>query len=264
MIQLVCIDVDGTLVGSSGTITANVWAALARAHARGLHLCLCSGRPGFGLTREFAERVSPRGWHAFQNGASVLNLGTGETLSSPLSAGLVADLIERARAADRILEIYSDTAFASESGSPVAAAHARFLGVPFAPTSFAALPRPVVRAQWLVPLDEAAAVMAEPHPGLEVAYSTAPVMPDTAFINLTGAGVSKASALQAIAGRLGVALSDVMMVGDGDNDLAALRVAGFPVAMGNGRPEVKAAARLVVGDVDDDGLVEALDAALAP
>ena len=52
------------------------------------------------------------------------------------------------------------------------------------------------------------------------------------------------------------------MVGDGYNDLEALRAVGFPVAMGNAEPAVRAAARLQVGHVDQGGLVEAIAAAL--
>jgi hydroxymethylpyrimidine pyrophosphatase-like HAD family hydrolase len=53
-----------------------------------------------------------------------------------------------------------------------------------------------------------------------------------------------------------------MMVGDGDNDLPALRIVGAPVAMGNAEPEVQAVARHVVGDVEHDGLVEAFELAM--
>jgi hydroxymethylpyrimidine pyrophosphatase-like HAD family hydrolase len=71
VIRLVCIDVDGTLLGTGGVLP-RVWAAIDRARAAGLRLALCSGRPAFGNTRALAERVEPRGWHVFQNGASIL------------------------------------------------------------------------------------------------------------------------------------------------------------------------------------------------
>ena len=58
---------------------------------------------------------------------------------------------------------------------------------------------------------------------------------------------------------LGVPLSDVMMVGDGHNDLPAIEAVGWGVAMANAEPEVLAAARLQVAHVDDDGAAEAID-----
>jgi hydroxymethylpyrimidine pyrophosphatase-like HAD family hydrolase len=47
------------------------------------------------------------------------------------------------------------------------------------------------------------------------------------------------------------------------NDLEGMKTVGFPVAMGNGEPEVRRAARCVVGAVDDGGLAEALEMAIA-
>ena len=50
-----------------------------------------------------------------------------------------------------------------------------------------------------------------------------------------------------------------MMVGDGHNDLDALRVVGHGVAMGNAEQEVIDQARYLVDTVDNDGLIEALE-----
>ena len=120
----------------------------------------------------------------------------------------------------------------------------------------------MVRAQWLVARAESDAIAAEPHDGLWYSPSVSPVMPDTAFVNITAAGVDKASAVGLVAEAYGVPVERVMMVGDGANDASALRAVGFPVAMGNAEPEALAAARYTVGHVDQLGLVEALDLAL--
>ena len=48
---------------------------------------------------------------------------------------------------------------------------------------------------------------------------------------------------------------------DGHNDLPAIEAVGWGVAMGNAEPEVVAAARLLVADVEDDGAAQAIDAA---
>jgi hydroxymethylpyrimidine pyrophosphatase-like HAD family hydrolase len=114
-----------------------------------------------------------------------------------------------------------------------------------------------VRAQWLVAHDDAAAVLAEPHPGLTYAASVSPVMPDTAFVNITAAGVDKGTAVRAVAKAYGVPLDRVMFVGDGQNDAAAMQIVGLPVAMGNAEPEARAVARRIVGHVDALGLLEA-------
>jgi hydroxymethylpyrimidine pyrophosphatase-like HAD family hydrolase len=54
-----------------------------------------------------------------------------------------------------------------------------------------------------------------------------------------------------------------MMVGDGHNDVPALQIVGYPVAMGNAPDDVADAARHRVAHVDHDGVAEALDRAVA-
>jgi Cof subfamily protein (haloacid dehalogenase superfamily) len=262
MIQLICVDVDGTLVGSGGRVHPRVWAAAERARAAGVRLALSSGRPGFGLTRGLAERLDADGWHIFQNGASVLRLPSGPSRSSPIAPGLIRSLIDDARARDVTLELYTDSEYAVERISDRARAHADLLGVPFAPRSLESLTDPIVRAQWLVSPEQAAALDAESHPGLEISTSTSPVMPDTRFMNITAAGVDKASALRTVATAYDVALDQVMFVGDGCNDVEAMRIAGHPVAMANAAPEARAVARTIVGDVDDGAVADAIGLAL--
>ncbi len=260
--RLVCIDVDGTLVGSGGAVHPGVWSAAERARAAGLRLAICSGRPAFGLAREYAVRLDADGWHSFQNGASVLHVGTGESRSVRLPSEVVVRLKERARATGRVLEFYTDDDYVVEAESPRVVAHAALLGVPYAPRPFVALPEPYVRAQWLLSHEEAAETLAEPHPGLEIAPSTSPIMPDTTFLNMTPTGVTKATAVRAIALSYGITLAQVMFVGDGGNDAPAMRIVGHPVAMANAEESLHEIATYTVGHVDEGGLIEALDRAI--
>lgn len=262
-VRLVCLDVDGTLLGASGGVSEVVWHAAERARAAGLRLAMCSGRPGFGVTRELAVRIDPDGWHCFQNGASVLHTGTGMSRSSELPPETVTMLVTRARRANRPLELYTDDDYVTESLSEVARLHAGLLGLPFTPRPYESLPPPIVRAQWLLTHDEVDAVLAEPHPGLEVSPSLGPALPDHVFVNLTRSGVDKGSAVRAIAAAYNIGLNDVMYVGDGFNDTPALRIVGWPVAMDNAEPAARALARHFVGNVEEDGVAQALAMAMA-
>ncbi len=259
---MVCIDVDGTLVGSGGAVHASVWPAVRNARDAGLRLVLCSGRPAFGLARSYAERLDGSGWHSFQNGGCVINLAHGTSRSSYLCTDTVRALITRARSTNRVLELYSDATYAVESRSRRAKAHARLLGVPFVPRPFESLEGAAVRAQWLLSHGEADVMFRTAPNDLEVALSTSPIMPDTTFVGMTRAGVTKATAVRAIANEYGVPLQRVMFVGDGGNDVSALQLVGFPVAMRNAEPSALASARLVVSDVDRGGLAEALALAI--
>ncbi len=241
----------------------SVWPAVARARASGLHLAICSGRPAFGKSRDYAAQLDPTGWHSFQNGASVLHLGSGATRSAQLSASSVEYLRTRARDTGRVIEFYTDDDYVVEHDTPRARAHAGLLGVPFTPRPYAALPAPYVRAQWLLSHEEAEITLVEAHPGLEISASTSPIMPDTTFLNMTPVGINKATAVQAIALSYGLTLAQVMFVGDGGNDAPAMRIVGHVAVMANAEPSLFALADHTVGHVDDGGLAQALDLAVS-
>ena len=55
-------------------------------------------------------------------------------------------------------------------------------------------------------------------------------------------------------GEFGAPLSDVVVFGDGTNDVSMFRPEWTSVAMGNAIPTLKAKADLVTTDVDHDGI----------
>jgi Cof subfamily protein (haloacid dehalogenase superfamily) len=257
-IKLICIDADGTLLDSAGTVPAGVWQAVENLRRRGVRLALCSGRPAFGITRDYAERLDADGWHIFQNGASVVQPGTGMTDSVALPPDVVRDLIRRSRERGLLLELYGDFEYAVERDADRTRRHAALLGQPFRTRPFESLAVPVVRGQWLIAHDERDSILADAPAGLNVCPSLAPTMADTTFMNMTAAGIDKGSALRAVATAYGIALDRVMMIGDGDNDVGALRLAGQAVAMGNASEAARAVAHTIVKHVDEGGLLQAL------
>ena len=273
-IRLVFVDIDGTLVGSGGDVHPAVWPAAERLRAAGVRLAICSGRPGYGVARQYAERLDPDGWHIFQNGASVFDLATGARRSSVLPDAVMTQLLAQARANGLTLELYGDDDFLVEPGAADiarhgdgrAARHADLLGVPYRPGPLreyaSALGGTPVRAQWLLAHVDAPAVLADPPAGARLVPSSSPVMLDTTFVSVLAPGIDKVVAVRAVAEAYGLPLSAVMFVGDGANDAAAMAAVaeggGLAVAMANAEPEALAVAGHVTGHVDAGGLADAL------
>jgi hydroxymethylpyrimidine pyrophosphatase-like HAD family hydrolase len=83
----------------------------------------------------------------------------------------------------------------------------------------------------------------------------------TSWLDIAPDGVTKASALEVVASKLGIDRSRVFAAGDGRNDIDMLRWAargGDSVAMGQADPEVKHAAGRITGSIDEGGLLAAL------
>jgi hypothetical protein len=273
-VRLVCIDVDGTLVGAAGTVHPRVWEAADRLRAAGVRIAVCTGRPGFGNTRAIASRLDADGWHVFQNGASVVHANGGGSRSVALDDAALDALVAQAHATGHTLELYGDDDYAVRPGpadtADRARRHAALLGVAYPAHPFEAFARArrgrLVRAQWMLAHDEAAAMLAAPPPGARMVPSGSPVMPETTFISVLAPDVDKVVGVRQVAAAYDVPLAAVMFVGDGANDAAAMAAVGagggWSVAMANAEPEALAVARLVVGHVEDGGLADALTRAL--
>ena len=97
---------------------------------------------------------------------------------------------------------------------------------------------------------------------LRRALGDAPVtVESTGFaVHLMEAGCGKAPALARALGRRGLTLKDCVVLGDGDNDVAMLRAAGFGVSFASASPRARAAARYVTRAEYARGFVEGLKA----
>ncbi|MBF7023428.1 Cof-type HAD-IIB family hydrolase [Staphylococcus kloosii] len=77
-------------------------------------------------------------------------------------------------------------------------------------------------------------------------------------IEITHADAQKGIALQTIADRLQVDMSDVMAIGDNLNDVSMLERAGYSVAMANATDEVKATAKFETESNENSGVGKAI------
>ena len=79
------------------------------------------------------------------------------------------------------------------------------------------------------------------------------------FNEIVSPGVSKASAIKILAKKFNIDISEVMAIGDSDNDLPMLKAAGKSIAMGNARDEIKNVCDYVTADCADNGFAQAVD-----
>lgn len=262
MIRMIALDVDGTLLTPEGTVLDGTAEAIRAARARGVRVVLSTGRSApeavwlTGLAgcdsravclggaaiadmadgRHLARRDIPG-----ELAGPVLGLLRGKPLACMVFAGETNLLDPYSSAvfhATYPYPAYLDTTVVAEDlpgwlrahGQPLTKIHAE--GAP----------------ELFPPLRKALGRM----PGLALTSSG----PDN--FEVVAAGVDKGRALCRLAEEWGIAPGEIAAVGDSDNDLAMLKAVGWPVAMGNAAPEVKAAARMVTASNREDGVGRAI------
>ena len=79
------------------------------------------------------------------------------------------------------------------------------------------------------------------------------------YLEIIHQGVDKATALLALGQKLGIAPSEMIAIGDMDNDIAMLRMAALGIAMGNAPMNVQEEADWVTDTNNRDGVAVAIE-----
>jgi HAD superfamily hydrolase (TIGR01484 family) len=256
--RLVATDLDGTIVRGDGTISERTVAAFSRVEAAGARFVLVTGRPPRVMPL-VAAAFGHRGTAICSNGALAYDMRTDTVTAARL---IQPEVLAGAAAALRAAIPGIGIAVEYPDGR---AADDVYEAISW--DSNAAIPRPGEEALFARP----AAKLLGRHLGYtpdELLAMAAPVLDGLVsvshsngkgLIEAAAAGVSKATAVAALAARHGIGAADVIAFGDMPNDLPMLTWAGTSCAVANAHPDVLAAATYVIGSNDDDGVAEYLE-----
>jgi Cof subfamily protein (haloacid dehalogenase superfamily) len=253
--QVVASDLDGTLVRSDGTISDRTCDALRRIEAQGTLLVLVTGRPPRWM-QPVIDRTGVSGLAICANGALLYDLGNGEVVAEhTLAAEVAADLAAAIRAE------LPDVSFAVENSQ----------GFAHEPTYVPQWPAPDRRVgslDELLTAPVAKLMVKDPakHPELILAAVRRIAGEDAivtfsgdSLLEISGPGISKASALAELCAERGVEAGQVLAFGDMPNDLPMLHWAGHGVAVANAHQDVLDIADEVTGSNDEDGVAQVLE-----
>lgn len=262
--RLIASDIDGTILGHDGSISARTVAAFRDAAAAGVDIVFVTGRPPRWLD-PIREQIGHTGTVICSNGAVTYDLPTETVLSSHL---LPWETVERARSI--ILRLAPTARFAIET---LAGFHVEpgFLA-PEQRVLVSGEPGPLTQkkadsgiVKFLAIVRDGSAdeflglVRAELAGLLSVTHSA----PEMALLEMGPLGVNKAVALAEYAASRGVVAADVVAFGDMPNDIEMLGWAGSGYAMASGHPEALAAAALTAPGFADDGVARVIEERLA-
>lgn len=261
--RLIATDLDGTLLRDDGTVSPRTIAALAAAEAAGIEVFFVTGRPARWMGA-VAEHLAGHGMAILSNGAAVHDLRARRLIEAfPLPEDDALAVAHAVRAA------LPGTAFAVERADSFRREPAY---PPFEPDGAAPAPIEVLlaadRAEPLLKMLAKHETM-DPDAFLTAAAAVAggrvevTRSSETALIEVSGLGVSKASALARCCARRGVSAAEVVAFGDMPNDLGMLGWAGTSYAVANAHPDVLAATTHRAMANEDDGVARVIEQIVA-
>jgi Cof subfamily protein (haloacid dehalogenase superfamily) len=255
--RLVATDLDGTLVRSDGSVSDRTRAALALVEDAGVTLLFVTGRPPRWMA-PIVDATGHRGLAICANGALLYDLHTeqviDEHLLDPAAAAAVvaalrAEIPNLAFAVERGTAGFSrEAAYQSRWPQPgaVVAEIAELVALPVV--------KMLVRHAELNADDLLARARRVLGPSATLTHSST-----EGLLEISAAGVSKATGLARFAAERGLEAAHVLAFGDMPNDLPMLTWAGRSVAVANAHPEVIAAADEITAANDDDGVALVLE-----
>jgi magnesium-transporting ATPase (P-type) len=256
---LIALDVDGTIVGPGGVISARVRTAIKAVRAAGHHVLLSTGRSPVATVPVGTDLGLAGGFAVCSNGATSIGFGAVDPARHTVIAGRAFD-------PQALLLVLAKKV----PGLGVAAEGPGLRGF----RATATFPREELPgAVRLVSLDElgvsgASRLLVDARGSLRRVAAIVDGLGLSFFADLTGAvptaevlpsGVSKASALEEVRVALGVEAAHTVAIGDNVNDIEMLRWAARGIAMGHASSMVKDAAAEVTESYGNDGLAIVLE-----
>ncbi len=270
MIQIIGLDLDGTLLNDQKTICSRNVEALIKAKEQGAKIVLCSGRSPEGMQRELkALGLKEKGQYGIGlNGAVIYEADTSKmihrTLMKPEAA---AAMVETGRKfSDRMnVQLYTGSDVYVERWDETTDYYEKATGS-----------HPKLVENLMDHIDETVKIVffhnGEFDYSLEkitqlkndclpsVPEGTQCVISAPYLVEFFDESIDKGKGMDHLASYLNVTQQDVMCVGDQENDMPMLQYAGLSVVMANGAPHVKELADYVTkSDNNEGGVAEAVE-----
>ncbi len=260
-IRVVVLDVDGTLLDSKHELTPRVEKALRAAAAKGVQVVLATGKTRASMLKTI-DHLGLKTPGIYLQGLAIYD-GDGElrhqmTLEAAVARQILTFAEDRgyvmvAYSGERILahvfnrEVEQGLTVHHELAPEVVGPLQNLLGsMAFNKLIACGEPRAVKALRWQLNLQLGGSV--------RLMQAGIPTM-----LEILPPGGSKGTALRLLLKDMKVAPENVMAMGDAENDIEMIQLAGIGVAMGHADQPVKDAADHVTGTNDEDGVAQAIE-----
>jgi hypothetical protein len=259
-VKMVVLDLDGTVLTSGNTLTERTLLAVKACIERGIIVTLATGRI-FPSVLPFAQELGLKAPVITANGAEIRSPVDGKPLfTRPIPEDLAREIMTFFRKKGWYIQAYINDRLYVEQAEERAKDYGRLTFL-----------EPVPLGEGLYTLKGDPVKLLSITPTTEEAVEVRKAVQDRfgnrlyaavsnrLFVDMAHPEVSKAGGLRFLMDLEGIRRKETMVVGDSENDIPLFDLAGFSVAMGNARQDIKERAHFVTLSNDDDGVAFALE-----
>lgn len=263
-IKLVAIDIDGTLLNSNHQISEKTKEVIKQKTAEGVKIVLTSGRPLLGML-DYVEALgltSEADYIISYNGALAVNSKSKEpfvehslTHQDLLDLNNLSIELGSHQHFEDLEAIYTP----NKDISPYTVHEAQLTGMPLKYREIDEIsPNMAISKLMFIDDEEIISRVQKEIPAKYFEkYNIVRSMPF--FLEFLNKEASKGITVKNLAEKLGIKQSEVMAIGDNENDISMLEYAGTSVAMGNATEYTKTFANKITRSNDEDGVAYALE-----
>ncbi len=256
-IDLIALDLDGTLLAADESVSPGNRAAITRALKSGIRVVLVTGRgvdTPIRVSRELGLNLPVICCH----GALTKDFGANKVLEhTPVPLEYAKPMLEFAQRNNIAVAVYAEEMFLRPTGSQVFMQEMIGPNWREVPSLLDALATGAPTFIRFLGADAVEAMKREfGDLPLTYLYETWKDFIECVVLNRDA---NKKNALVRLCADFGVHSDSVLAIGDSRNDVPMLRWAGIGVAMANAAADVRQSVRYVTGDCADDGVAQAIE-----
>ncbi|SHF41609.1 sugar-phosphatase [Caloramator proteoclasticus] len=261
MYKLIALDMDGTLLNENKEISKSNLEAIQFARRKGIKVVLATGRPTKGIEKYLKELnlIDENEYAVSYNGAVVQEVKSGKIIAkNVMSLDDLKQLYNLSKELNVNIHALTPNSCITPKINQYSELEATMNNIPLEIVDFDAIDKntTIVKIMFVDPEEKLNKVIELLPKELYDKYTIVRSAPF--FLEFLNKKVNKGFGVRLLAEKLGIKPSEVICIGDAENDIHMIEFAGLGVAMGNAFPEVKKKADYVTKTNEEDGVAHVI------